>query len=1139
MSQILHGDESAARSLLSDVLGQFAGIFGLSDARIEVEHNGWEPLGVVRHDHVHRSSRRDEALTALPQLTPMSTSGRWQEAAMMFGVFDRSEISGRVLNAIFNNIVPYTLEEDKKAKELEKEIQRKELELRQKREERERKRREEEEEEERRKEEERRREERRREEERRQDEEAAAAGAAVAAAVDAVMTENPSGERRTNTDNQSSTPSGTAPRVFVSISGRDVDITGLGIDPTFLEALPADIREEAFTQHLRELRASGGTEASREIEPEFLDALPDNIREELLAQEAMDSRNQLSRSGTDSHGPVDMDLASFLATLDPPLRQTLLLEQGDATLSALPAEIAQEARELRNRAVASFAGRRTATLADPFSAPRHSLRRNLEELRAFPNESSDEDGEFLEEAALLDSATRRVSKKTVSTASLHLLDRNGIAAVVRVLYLPQAVHHRESLHELLLNLCSNKQSRIDILNIMLHVLQDGSADGLSLEKGFVQISSRAKNAVNSTPVKPGTTPRTPITPKSVTGGSLVLHEDVSPVIVTQQMLEALEYLVRYSGSVKYFFLCEHEFGVGGKRHNKNKKGKEKDSRENKYPINILLNLLERPVGCENNFNLELLTSLIQEVTRSLPVVLKDSDEKGDSDEKEKEKDKAKHKLIDPPYLPDKNLRLISSILTAKECSSRTFQQTLAVMHNLCAIPGIKKLFGEELLEQATSVGPTLISDLKDLLNHVEMAEKGSDLHGVVLSKFSSGSSDQTKLLRVLTAIDYLFNPSRDKDKEKDKSPSPKEDASSYLKSLYEKMTFGPLWGALSDCLRLIQDRQDMIHVATALLPLIEALMVICKNSRVKDVQLRDHTKYEAKKYDIATEPLESLFFSFTDEHRKILNTMVRNNPKLMSGSFSILFKNPKALEFDNKRRYFYRRIYPNNQHSAGTISINVRRDQVFLDSYKALYFKSAEEIKSSRLNIRFQGEEGIDAGGVTREWYQVLSRQIFNPDYALFSPVASDSTTFHPNRTSWVNPEHLSFFKFIGRIIGKAIYDFKLLDCHFSRAVYKKILGKPVSIKDMETLDLDYYKSLVWMLEHDITDIITETFSIEAEDYGEQKIIDLKPGGRDIPVTEENKHEYVRLVVDYRLIKSVQEQLDHFLQGEYCVERRL
>lgn len=168
---------------------------------------------------------------------------------------------------------------------------------------------------------------------------------------------------------------------------------------------------------------------------------------------------------------------------------------------------------------------------------------------------------------------------------------------------------------------------------------------------------------------------------------------------------------------------------------------------------------------------------------------------------------------------------------------------------------------------------------------------------------------------------------------------------------------------------------------------------------------------------------------------------------------------------------------------------------------------------------------------VTREWFQVLSRQMFNPDYALFVPVASDRTTFHPNRLSAINQEHLMFFKFIGRIIGKALYEGRVLDCHFSRAVYKRILGKPVSLKDMETLDLEYYKSLLWMLENDITDIITETFSTDVEAFGETQTVDLIENGRNIPVTEENKHEYVRLVTEHRLTGAVQEQLEHFLKG--------
>ena len=123
------------------------------------------------------------------------------------------------------------------------------------------------------------------------------------------------------------------------------------------------------------------------------------------------------------------------------------------------------------------------------------------------------------------------------------------------------------------------------------------------------------------------------------------------------------------------------------------------------------------------------------------------------------------------------------------------------------------------------------------------------------------------------------------------------------------------------------------------------------------------------------------------------------------------------------------------------------------------------------------------------------------------------------------------FFKFIGRIIGKAVHEGRVLDCHFSRAVYKKLLGRPISIKDMESLDIDYYKSLLWILENDITDIISEDFSVVTEVFGEEKVIDLIPDGRNIPVTEENKADYVQKLVEHRLIGSVKDQLDNFVLG--------
>lgn len=115
------------------------------------------------------------------------------------------------------------------------------------------------------------------------------------------------------------------------------------------------------------------------------------------------------------------------------------------------------------------------------------------------------------------------------------------------------------------------------------------------------------------------------------------------------------------------------------------------------------------------------------------------------------------------------------------------------------------------------------------------------------------------------------------------------------------------------------------------------------------------------------------------------------------------------------------------------------------------------------LSVHFVGEVGRDDGGVTRDWYSVLSKEIFNPQYALFTHSAADDYTFQINPNSDVNPDHLDFFRFIGAIVGKALLDGCLLDAHFTRLVYKRILDKPVNYHDMASVDVQFYRSLCWV----------------------------------------------------------------------------
>lgn len=99
-----------------------------------------------------------------------------------------------------------------------------------------------------------------------------------------------------------------------------------------------------------------------------------------------------------------------------------------------------------------------------------------------------------------------------------------------------------------------------------------------------------------------------------------------------------------------------------------------------------------------------------------------------------------------------------------------------------------------------------------------------------------------------------------------------------------------------------------------------------------------------------------------------------------------------------------------------------------------------------------------------REFFFLLSHEMFNPFYCLFEYSAHDNYTLQINPHSGINPEHLNYFKFIGRVVGLAIFHRRFLDAFFIGAFYKMVLRKKVSLADMEGVDADFHKSLTWML---------------------------------------------------------------------------
>lgn len=386
-----------------------------------------------------------------------------------------------------------------------------------------------------------------------------------------------------------------APRVTVTIHGNVVDITDLGIDPDFLEALPDDMREEVLNQHVRDQRAARVERPpDSQISSEFLDALPPEIRAEILQQEAVErSRRQAEEAAPSGGqaggpgGPVELDPATFIASLDPILRQAVLMEQDEGFIATLPHHMIAEADGYREelaprRRVA--AARMSTRGGNPAAAPTK------------PKPKAQHD-------------------------AIQLLDKSGVAVLVRLLFFPKALR-KSFLFKIFVNLCQNSKTRTELFNFLLSILQDGTGDLAAVDKSFAQMSVRS-----SKPQTPKSVSKQKPSPDYLSALSLPASQmEAFPDLVAKKCLDALTYIVTANSHASLFFLTEHELPVGLRRAaSKKGKGKEKQAPQSHYPIVLLLGLLDRKALLRTPAIMDSVVNLLSSVTKPL-TELKDRSE---------------------------------------------------------------------------------------------------------------------------------------------------------------------------------------------------------------------------------------------------------------------------------------------------------------------------------------------------------------------------------------------------------------------------------------------------------------------------------------------------------------------------------
>lgn len=504
----------------------------------------------------------------------------------------------------------------------------------------------------------------------------------------------------------------------------------------------------------------------------------------------------------------------------------------------------------------------------------------------------------------------------------------------------------------------------------------------------------------------------------------------------------------------------------------------------------LLDLLSIHLYSKSAANLEQLLSLLEVVASPLSLLPKEDQEvdlssSGSSPGKEWVK-------VPRVEITEKRLHLLINTLRLESCKDSSFLKVNALTRRLSRVEANRDFILRELALVAQNLGADAIRDLRSVSVrlssaaklHQQKLESSNDISTVGNSpnndsiagtpssavSLSTGSSE-LKLLRVLQTLNSLCIEFADDENAKS------DGYSAEFASLCQSIDLESLWNQLSLCLRMVsvlegvtnfsalddndEDNNDeenentddtltgeegkkklqnsVAGLITRFLPAIEAFFMVHTSS---SSDTPDSTETE----DIDTE--NSPLVQFVASNKVLLNALLRSNQHLLEKGLRAMVKMPKCrpfLDFDVKRQWFktqVRRLRQQANRRHGSLRLNLRRKHVFEDSFHAFNHRSADELRG-RLQITFVDEEGVDAGGLSREFFAILAKEMFNPNYALFMST-EDGCTFQPNPNSSINLDHLRYFRFVGRIVGKAVVDGFLLDAHFTRSLYKHMLGTKV-----------------------------------------------------------------------------------------------
>lgn len=271
--------------------------------------------------------------------------------------------------------------------------------------------------------------------------------------------------------------------------------------------------------------------------------------------------------------------------------------------------------------------------------------------------------------------------------------------------------------------------------------------------------------------------------------------------------------------------------------------------------------------------------------------------------------------------------------------------------------------------------------------------------------------------------------------------------------------------------------------------------------------------------------------------------LTKRQMSFISPRLGVLNNIPFVLPFENRVQIF-RQFVDNDRTRLGfqrdrftrgkRHKAIIRRDHLAEDAYGTLNGLGSA-LKGS-IEIVFKDEHGfeesgIDGGGLFKELLTSLTKEAFDTDRGLW--LETSQHELYPNPHAYARGEDsLSWYQFMGRILGKALYEGILVEVRFAAFFLAKWLGKQSYLDDLASLDEELYKGLVQLknYEGNVEDL-SLNFTVTEDEFGVSREVPLVPNGADVPVTNENRTRYILLTAHYKLNSSSAKQCEAFFAG--------